>query len=286
MSDSVRRKIRFVDSGPGGAAFNMALDEVLIDSVQNGDYDACVRAYAWDSDSVSLGHNQLPADRLDFIRCREENISAVRRLTGGREVYHDRNELTYSVCGPLDTDWLGKTINETYLRIAKALNEMLLAIGLETDMEKYPAKPVPGHEGMKNPCFNSVSRYEISWQGRKMIGSAQRRFLDNGVFLQQGSVLVTNSQYRLAEISPGNDNSKRRLAISRMMKAQAVGIDEALGRVVPYSEMTPALKNGFGKAFACEIVEQPASEQEITRAKELAATDYPDPTKTKITSVK
>ena len=239
-----------------------------------------------DNDSVSMGHNQLPAERLDFLRCREEGISAVSRLTGGREVFHDLNELTYSVSGPLDTDWLGKTVNETYLRIAGALNNMLSAIGLETDMEKYPAKPTGGHEGMKNPCFNSISRYEISWKGRKMIGSAQKRFLDRGVFLQQGSILVTNSQYRLADIFPGNDNQKRRSAISRMMKSQAVGIDEAMGRVVPYAEMASAIKTGFERAFDCEIVEEQASKQEIKRAEELAETNYPDPTNTKFTSVK
>ena len=47
MNDTGLKKVRFVDSGPGGAAFNMALDEVLIDSVLSGGYDACVRAYAW-----------------------------------------------------------------------------------------------------------------------------------------------------------------------------------------------------------------------------------------------
>src|SRR5580765_181138 len=85
---------RFISGGPYSGAFNMALDEALLESVIDGG-PAAVRFYAWEPATLSLGVNQ-PLGEIDADECARRGLGLVRRLTGGRAVLH-QHELTYSV---------------------------------------------------------------------------------------------------------------------------------------------------------------------------------------------
>ena len=91
----------------------MALDEALMESAAAGGATAgppspgtiTLRLYRWNPPALSFGRNQLARERYDPRAARERGIDIVRRPTGGRSVYHDR-ELTYSVTAPADM-WVG-----------------------------------------------------------------------------------------------------------------------------------------------------------------------------------
>src|SRR5262245_14218518 len=78
-------------------AYNMALDEALLDSVIAGGQPV-VRLYTWEPATLSLGVNQ-PLGEVDAEECARRGFGLVRRLTGGRAVLH-QYELTYSVVAP------------------------------------------------------------------------------------------------------------------------------------------------------------------------------------------
>src|SRR5262249_61437229 len=93
------RKWRWIDSGEGSPAWNMALDEAILDAVAEGISPPTVRLYRWESPSISIGKFQLAARGLDLAACAARDIPVVRRPTGGRAVLHWSDQ-TFSIILP------------------------------------------------------------------------------------------------------------------------------------------------------------------------------------------
>ncbi len=191
---------RFIDSGAGPAAFNMALDEALAFSVRQGLTPPAIRFYAWDRPSLSLGRFQKKEHflrhggrglDLDFVK--KSGLPVVVRPTGGRAVLHG-DELTYSLASRYEGAFRGKDLFGCYEIISSAIERALRRLGVPVEVKKRrsggPSGPLPGQEvkraGQTTPCFGSVSYAEMTANGRKVVGSAQRRWTDG--FLQQGSI--------------------------------------------------------------------------------------------------
>ncbi len=89
-------EFRLLIDPPAPGAWNMAVDEVLLDwSAQSGGY--AWRFYRWDEPTLSLGYFQPYEDRQRHPPSRA--CPAVRRATGGGAILHDA-ELTYSLAVP------------------------------------------------------------------------------------------------------------------------------------------------------------------------------------------
>ena len=84
--------------GPGDGPWQMAVDEVLLDSAALHK-TATLRFDRWQTPTVSLGYFQHVADRAQHpasLAC-----PLVRRLSGGRAIVHD-HELTYCLTLPAE----------------------------------------------------------------------------------------------------------------------------------------------------------------------------------------
>ena len=93
----------------------------------------------------------------------------------------------------------------------------------------------------KDPsCFSSPSWYEILVNGRKIVGSAQRRM--RGAFLQHGSILIGYDPRLEAEVIPGGCGNDVVTCIKR-----------ELGRDVPLDEVKKAIAKGFSEALHIEF---------------------------------
>src|SRR5438045_5104214 len=86
---------RLLVDAPASGAWNMAVDEVLLDGVAAGTTPPTIRFYGWTPPCLSLGYFQ-PFDVVDVDGCRALGVEVVRRPIGGRAILHDR-ELPYSV---------------------------------------------------------------------------------------------------------------------------------------------------------------------------------------------
>ncbi|MCL4457274.1 MAG: lipoate--protein ligase family protein [Nitrospirae bacterium] len=172
---------RLIDSGPCDAAYNMALDEAIAISVRNGDAPQTLRLYGWEVPSVSLGSFQKITD-IDCNYCERNNIPVVRRPTGGRGILHG-DELTYSFSAKNEghfSNGLLKTYRKLSVAFYDALQNMGLPVTIKMEREA-------GRNLTRSPlCFKSTSYGELSFNGKKIIGSAQKRWPDG--FLQQGSI--------------------------------------------------------------------------------------------------
>jgi lipoate-protein ligase A len=89
---------RLLVTPPARGAWNMAVDEAILEAVGRGASLPTLRLYAWEPACLSLGYAQ-PIGDVDQPRLRARGWDLVRRPTGGRAVLHT-DELTYSVIAP------------------------------------------------------------------------------------------------------------------------------------------------------------------------------------------
>ena len=168
----------------------MALDEALLEHARETG-ETVLRVYSWSAPTLSLGRNQRAEGLYDLDRARAMGVEFVRRPTGGRAVLHHR-EVTYSVTAPL----ADSTLRDSYDRINRLLVRALGILGVNVTVAESDARaPLP--DG--SPCFEVPTVGELTFRGRKLVGSAQWR--EDGALLQHGSILIDDDQALIAELT-------------------------------------------------------------------------------------
>ena len=242
MSSAVPRHWQFLNTGENTGAFNMEFDMDLAERLMDGTIPPTLRLYGWKPWSVSLGYNQTEKD-IDLARCTERGFDVVRRPTGGRAILHS-NELTYSVVMPAD----GRGITEIYSLISKALVAGLATIASDVSYETSQPNFQSLYKKQESiPCFSASARYEVQVNGKKLVGSAQRRFSRQGgpeVVLQHGSILLGPEHRMLSEILAVNDPDVRTKILSDI-ETKTIDLSAAAGRPVTFKEAANAVRHGF-----------------------------------------
>jgi lipoate-protein ligase A len=172
------------ETEPRPAAENMARDEYLFRLCHESKC-GFFRIYAWDRPSFSIGVSQKAekALNLDFIKA--NGCPYVRRISAGKTVLHD-HEITYSVVSSEDLFFKEHDLHQSYLLISRVLVQALRTLGVEATLSKgSPSELARSH----NPCFSFPTPNEIEVNGKKIIGSAQKR--DKQALLQHGSIPLT-----------------------------------------------------------------------------------------------
>ncbi|HTY12310.1 MAG TPA: lipoate--protein ligase family protein [Bacteroidota bacterium] len=243
---------RFLNSGFHSGVYNMRLDETLAQRLVAREGFPTLRVYGWMPHAISLGYNQRCSD-FDEALCASRGIDVVRRPTGGRAIFH-AEELTYSIT----MSARGKNINESYCEISRALLCGLRLLG--ADVEYAHARPDLNRLYKSQgsiPCFASSTQYEIQHHGRKLVGSAQRRYSTlegEEVILQHGSVLLGPMHKRLPEFMRLEDE-KNRTALREELERKTTDLGAALGRAVSFDEAAAALKEGFEREWNVTFTE-------------------------------
>ncbi len=249
---------------------NMALDEAILEGVIAGESLPTLRLYAWTPPCLSIGYAQ-PVGDVDRERLARAGWDLVRRPTGGRALLH-ADELTYAVIAPASSIHLSGGVLESYRKLSRGLIAGLELLGLTIEVQpEISAAP----EAPPNPiCFEVPSAYELTAQGRKLVGSAQVRRRD-GV-LQHGSIPLTGDITRICGALTFADEEARSLAADRLRR-RAASVQDLLGRPITWKTAAAALAEGF--AVALDLHLQPAglTEQEEARAAELHRSRYQDP---------
>ncbi|HXN06384.1 MAG TPA: biotin/lipoate A/B protein ligase family protein [Nitrospiria bacterium] len=200
-------EFRYIPSRPHDPYTNMAIDEAISRAVKKGHVPPTFRFYTWRQPSISIGYFQKPEEDLDLALLDKDHIPWVRRMTGGRAIFHHR-ELTYSLSAPTlllsdasspgpeaPVPFFPKGIRETYRKISMGLLFALRKLDLPVSAFTggiLDSRPLNKRKKQTpNPlCFSDPSWHEIMIGGKKVVGSAQKR-TRNG-FIQQGSILLSH----------------------------------------------------------------------------------------------
>lgn len=260
------RQWRLIYDTPAAGAWNMAVDEAIMESVGAGQSPPTLRLYAWQPACLSLGYGQRVAD-VDFARTDYYGWDVVRRPTGGRAILHT-DELTYSLSLAADDDLAAGTIVESYQRISAALLSGLVDLGAAPQagkrVERVESGPV---------CFETPSHYEITVLGRKLIGSAQLR--RRNAVLQHGSLPLWGDIARICEGLSFADDLERE-TIMNQVRQRAITLEEALAYSPAWDDVAAAVINRFAQTYAVDFgnYDSALTECEYARAEQLMTEVY------------
>lgn len=230
-----------IDERPEPGAWNMALDEAIMDAVASGSQPPTLRFYQWNPACLSLGKRQ-PLSGVDLNRCRAEGVEVVRRATGGWAILHT-DELTYSIATLPDDPRASGAILDAYRSLNRGLIAGLHQLGVSALMN--PVQP-GGAANASAACFEVPSAYEIVVNGRKLIGSAQTR--PAGRVLQHGSLPLRGDIGRVSTFLHVECEAERE-ALAAHLREHATTLELVLGRTVSFAEAAAALVSGFAEAL-------------------------------------
>jgi lipoate-protein ligase A len=164
----------FLNSGQGDAAFNMALDEALLEFAARIGRPV-LRLYGWTQPAATFGYFQKFSEAAAATALRP----LIRRPTGGGLVPHDA-DWTYSFTVPPGHEWHSLKAEASYRRIHDWLRLAFAELKVETELAPCCKKSLPGQ------CFVGHEKFDLLWHGKKIAGAAQRR--NQSGLLIQGSV--------------------------------------------------------------------------------------------------
>ena len=226
---------RRIDHGPGSGPFNMGVDEALLRSAEQG--RPSIRFYRWSGEWVSLGYSQECEPKFAGA-CARVGVDWVRRVTGGRALLHG-HDLTYAVAAPRTA--LPGSVREVAARIAMALERGLRDLGIPASRTSAD-RPAPGAEVFD--CFSQPGGNEIILDGRKLVGSAQRR--TRQAVLQHGSICLSphSAEARRATQLAANSSISlqewgSRVSDEDLREALAAALGDSLGVELQTVELAP-----------------------------------------------
>ncbi len=261
---------RLILSPAARGAENMALDQAVLEAVAGGHSPPTLRLYAWAPPCLSLGHAQPDSD-IDLERLAVRGWEWVRRPTGGRAILHT-DEVTYAVALTANHPLATGGVLDTYRRLSHGLTTGLARLGMSTEIHPTPATPA---DRLNPVCFEAPSAYELTFQGKKLVGSAQVR--RGGGILQHGSLPLCGDVSRICHVLRYPDERARADAIARV-KARATTLEACLGRTIPWAEAASALAEGFAEALGLHLVEESCGATEIRRMRDLIRKRQVQPT--------
>jgi lipoate-protein ligase A len=257
---------RLIEHKPAEGAWNMAVDEAILESVYSGESISTLRLYAWEPACLSLGHAQ-PIAEVDQNFLNSNGWGLVRRPTGGRAILHV-DELTYSVIAPLNEPRVQGGVLESYLSLSKALLEALRILGLDPQANE---KQVEKSQKQNPVCFEVPSNYEITVNGKKLIGSAQARRKEG--LLQHGALPLFGDLTRIVSALQFPTMNEQNRARIRLLE-HATTLENELGMELDWQQASNAFQQAFSEHLNIDFQPGDLKDAEKKRIAELVEEKY------------
>jgi lipoyl(octanoyl) transferase len=218
---------RLLDHGPCSPSWNMSVDAALHRSHAEAGGPPTLRFYQWSQPTLSLGAGQKLPAWLSLERLHSLGVALVRRPTGGRAVIHG-GDLTYAVVAG-EREGFPRSVTQVYRRLCRGLQAGLARLGIEV----LPGTPRCLNNDSFN-CFGGVAGGDLSWQGKKFVGSAQ--VWQGRTFLQHGAILLNSQDETWRLLLSASDHE---------ISIPMVSLSEILGAPPSLSDLKTALLQGF-----------------------------------------
>ncbi len=231
---------------------NMAIDEAIFRETLKNKKPPTLRFFGWRPAAVSIGYFQDVEKEIHAGACRSAGVDIVRRITGGKAVYH-QDEVTYSLAAGRLEDLFPDDIVRTYEIISTCLARGLSELGIFASL----AETVVSCRKTERPscCFSEPAGRELLVDGRKICGSAQTR--SHGGFLQHGSLLMTFDPAVTASLI-------RTPAPPEQLRDRVVGLNELISIPVSAEKLCEALRKGFCDELGIDFAPGELTPEELT----------------------
>ena len=244
---------RFIDSGTGSAAWNMAADEALLRSFAENNLPI-LRLYRWEKPALSFGRFSQPASTLSAEALHGGGLQYTRRMTGGGILVHG-GDLSYALIVP-QTLIKTRGVRESYRYFCGFLLTLYRRLGLEAAF----ANDTASTRGGSDVCLAGKERYDIIIGGRKIGGNAQRHTRE--AMLQHGTVPLSIDRAFFAPFFRKDS-----------------GLDEAFCFADARINLSPealisAVADAFGDTFGAKLVPGTLNENESALARQLYVKKY------------
>jgi lipoate-protein ligase A len=239
---------------------NMAIDESIFHETIKNRKDPTIRFYNSRPAAVSIGYFQEIRKEVNIEKCRSAGVDVVRRITGGKAVFHC-NEITYCVVAGDQEKIFPSDISGTYKVISKCIARGLAYLGIKADLAEG-GRVVAGEE-LKSCCFSVPSKNELLVKGRKICGSAQVR--RRGGFLQHGSLLLAFDPGETASLLLPARTPEQ---LEKLRKA-VTAVNEELVSPGDVQKICSQLKKGFSDELGIELASETLTSTEDKLKNEL-----------------
>ncbi|MCF6285022.1 MAG: lipoate--protein ligase family protein [Candidatus Hydrogenedentes bacterium] len=232
--------MRIIDHSCKSPGENLALEEVLLDAVEQGHQPDTLRFWESPSPFVVLGTGQVLAQEVHEDHCTEDGVPIMRRCTAGGCVLQGPGSLNYALFLRYENVPEVATLHGSYRHIIGAVCAALGTLGISA-----------AHEGIS----------DIAIAGRKISGNAQRRrrraLLHHGTLLYQADMNAMSRYLREPDDRPEYRATRRH--------------DEFLTVL----DATPdALRDALGDALAPKGFQDTCTEEELRATHQLASEKY------------
>lgn len=242
--------------------FQMALDRALTTTPL---FKPLLRFYTWHPWTLSLGFHQKIDNSL-LQRAEQADIPVVRRDTGGRAVLH-AEELTYSFILPVTDPLAEAGLLPLYHNINCALLKGFTALGVAGTQASEPTNLRQHYRSAASDiCFSSSVQSEIVFGGRKLVGSAQRRF--SRTVLQHGSILLGQAHERIVDLL---FEEQEREAALQVIRSRSISLGEIVEEPPDLQQLCSALTGGFATQFELQFEETLPAPELLTQVESQRA---------------
>ncbi len=220
-------------------SFNLALEEYLLNNFTEGEIIMLWR----NEPSVIIGKNQNAYAEIDSEYVKANNITVVRRLTGGGAVFHDLGNINYT----LISDYKNESFGD-FSRLAAPICEFLSQFGVSATLS---------------------GRNDITVNGAKISGTAQT--VKNGRNLAHGTLLYDADISALSKALRPNVKKLEDKAV-RSVKSRVNNVKELCKSSFTAEQFMKALADYFLSCKDCE--HYPLSDIDIEAAKKIGQERY------------
>lgn len=222
--------------------FNMAFDEYALECLALDE----PLFFLWqNSPAVIVGLNQNVYAEVDIDYLRANDISLVRRVTGGGAVYHDLGNLNYTIVGrsaDLQRDYPGYT---------QFIQQALQALGVDATLS---------------------GRNDILVDGRKVSGFAKRVYKDR---LMVHGTLMYDVDLSVLECALSAPTSKMVAKGISSVRSRVMNLCECLPQVHSIEEFRNRLEHHLSRGYADK--ELVLSDDDLQQIARLARTKFATP---------
>lgn len=253
---------RLIHYRPYSAFENMAIDEAIFRETIRHQKPPTLRFYGWHPAAVSIGYFQDLIQEINIDRCRLSGVDIVRRMTGGKAVYH-RDEVTYSLVAGKSEKRFPHHIIRTYEKISLCLASGLSHLGIKSQLAETKTGNPTRTRDMASACFSAPSGNELIVDGKKICGSAQTR--TQGGFLQHGSLLLTFDPVETAALILLPYASEP----SEKLRGSVTAVNEIIPLPVSAEALAAVLEKGFMDELGIRLTEETLTPAEKALSSQL-----------------